>query len=44
MEEIADVIERSFSLNKATEKEKVPELIKRKSTLAAGLAQELGGE
>lgn len=43
MQDVADKIERSFSLNKTVNEEKIPELIKRKTSLQGALQAELGG-
>lgn len=39
----ADKIERGFSLNKAVQDEKIPELMKRKTSMQANLEFEMGG-
>ena len=43
MGEAANKVERSFSLNKACQEEKIPELLKRKTSLQQTLQVEMGG-
>ena len=43
MEDLANRVERKFSLTKQVSEEKIPELLKRKSSLQMNLESEIGG-
>jgi hypothetical protein len=43
MEDLANRVERKFSLTKHVSEEKIPELLKRKSSLQMNLESEIGG-
>jgi hypothetical protein len=42
MQEVANKIERGFSLNKAVQEEKIPELLKRKTSMQKTLESDIG--